>query len=73
MKIIEKYNKIQEIDTTVKLPCKVWTTFYETIPYVDILGDQISFGGDYKSLEEVRESLEYLVDQFGGKVEWSKK
>lgn len=73
MKIIEKYNKIQEIDTTVKLPRKVWTTFYETIPYVDILGDQISFGGDYKSLEEVRESLEYLVDQFGGKVEWSKK
>jgi len=73
MKIIEKYNKIQEIDTTVKLPRKVWTTFYETIPYVDILGDQISFGGDYKSLQEVRESLEYLVDQFGGKVEWSKK
>lgn len=73
MKIIEKYNKIQEIDTTVKLPWKVWTTFYETVPYVDLLGDQISFGGDYKSLEEVRESLEYLVDQFGGKVKWSKK
>lgn len=73
MKIIEKYNKIQEIDTTVTLPWKVWTTFYETIPYVDILGDQISFGGDYKSLQEIRESLEYLVDQFGGKVEWSKK
>jgi len=73
MKVIEKYNKIQEIGTTVELPWRVWTTFYATKTCVDLRGDHLSFGGDFKTLQEVRESLEYLVGEFGGKVKWGKK
>lgn len=39
---------------------------------LDVLGDQISFGEDYLSLQEARQVVEYLVNELGGgKVKWS--
>lgn len=41
---------------------------------IRVSGDQaaISADGDYGSLEEMREVVEWLAKQFGGKVDWSK-
>lgn len=41
---------------------------------IRISGDQaaISETGDYGSLEEMREVVEWLAKQFGGKADWSK-
>lgn len=77
MKAIDRYKKVQElkIDT---VPYNVWTTFeceqkYLSNQGIQIMGEFISLGGDYKNLDEIKESLEWLVDQFGGKVKWGRK
>ena len=72
MKIIEAYKKTQDLlSKTEEIPYNVWTTFYEKKPEkISIVGDQFCLGSDYKTLEEVRESLNWLVTQFGGKIDW---
>lgn len=70
MKVIKAYNKIQKLQPD-PLPYNVWTTFYERETSIQISGNLICLGSDYKSLEEVRDSLKYLVDQFGGEVQWT--
>jgi hypothetical protein len=39
---------------------------------IEIVGDQASFTTrtDFASLDEIRESISWLVHQFGGKVKW---
>jgi len=39
---------------------------------IEIAGDQASFTTitDFASLDEIRESISWLVHQFGGKVKW---
>ena len=74
MKAIEKYNKIQDLNKT-EVPWKVWTCFESNDKILlnhglEIAGSQICLGGDFKELDQVRESLEWLVDQLGGKISW---
>lgn len=43
--------------------------------HVSLFGDQIAFtneGGDYVDVMEARQALDWLIEQLGGKVKWSK-
>lgn len=73
MKFIEAFKKSQEINSQVEeYPWHVWTVFFDKKCKPEIMGEQISMGynTDYKTLDEVRTALEYMVDQMGGKVKW---
>jgi len=83
MKAIDRFKEVQKINKNAeKVPFHVWTVFPGqdsgggksslAVHGIEIMGDQINLGGDYVSLKQVREALEYLTDQFGGKVKWSK-
>lgn len=39
---------------------------------IDFSGDTASLGEDYCNIHEIREGLDWLVGQFGGKVKWEK-
>ncbi len=70
-KFIDKYNAIQKIGHSVEVPHGVWTLFPgENVHNLEVLGDQISLGGDYYSLEKARAAIEWYVDQLGGSVKW---
>lgn len=70
-KLIDKMKLATNINKTLpEIPWKVWTTFWNDRPEPRIADYQISFTGDYKNIEEVRESLEWLVKQFDGDVKW---
>lgn len=71
MKIIEQV-KLQE---DIKVPWHVWTKFGESAKHVTIMGKQVSLTseGDFGSIDEIREAIEFYVDQLGGTVKWSKK
>ena len=76
MKLHERITKIEKLEQLPgEIPYKVWTTFSENKDkFMSIFGSQITFNdGDYKSIEEVRESLDWLVDQLGGKITWRAK
>jgi len=77
MKAIDVFNKIQRANESLpEVPYSVWSSFdsgeYSMLGRhgIEISGDTISIGGDAKSLPEIRASLEWLVDQLGGKVNW---
>lgn len=70
MRAIDAYNEIQEISKQVKMPWAVNRAFKDF--ELEIMGDQISFGEDFLTLEEARETLELLTETLGGKVKWEK-
>lgn len=73
MKAYEAQKKIADIQDELEwLPYDVWTVFFEDEVQIQIYGDQVCFGSDFKSIKEVREALAYLVDQFGGTTKWKK-
>lgn len=61
--LIDKY-------APITVPYNVWTVFGEEAKEVRIAGDQASFGCDYKSLPELREAMEWYVQQLGGSIKW---
>lgn len=57
----------------IQLPWEVARLFYDMpgSKQLEIFGNQCSIGlGDYAHLDEMRDALTWLVDQFGGKVTW---
>jgi BRCT domain type II-containing protein len=73
---MKKAHKImKEIEALEKsvapIPYEVWTTFMES-PNYSLYGSQVCFGGDFKTLEQTRSAIEWLVVEFGGKVKWGK-
>jgi hypothetical protein len=74
VKTIKAFEKVQKLQKSNDLvPYHVWTSFegeYLQNNGIQIMGDQVCLGGDYKSVEEIQESLKWLVEQFGGKVDW---
>lgn len=72
MKIHKANSKIQEIQKSVdEIPWEVWTCFWDKYTQSRVSGEHISFGdSDYKTLQEMRKGIEWLVVQFGGNVEW---
>lgn len=70
-RFIDRYNLIQNIGQSVEMPYDVWTTLGSEPRQMYIMGDQIQIGdADFKSFSEVRESIEWLVRQLGGSVNW---
>ena len=70
--VVELNKEVTTIqDNIPSMPWHVWTTFsYETEPIIEIQGDTVCLGGDYKTVEEVKYSLTWLIEQFGGIVKW---
>lgn len=72
MKLHKANKKVKEMQESIdKIPYEVWTCFWDTHTMADLCGDNICFGNaDYKTLDEMRHGVEWLVDQFGGEVKW---
>jgi len=71
MKALVIYNKVQKLrEKQDEVPFSVKRMFREAYFEIDIVGDQISFGEDYVSLEYARENFEWVIDQLGGKITW---
>ena len=73
MKLIEKYKKIQEVGSTIKVPFEVRRFIgSETM---SVMGDQVciceALDCDYGNIQEVRNAIAWYVEQLGGKVKWS--
>lgn len=71
MKLHERLGKIEELQT-IELPYVVKCVFGEEI---GLFGNNIVFteSSDFSSLKDTRIALDWLVDQLGGTVKWSKK
>lgn len=57
---------------SIKFPWHVGRFFVDGSRQIDFSNDQASLGEDFGTLDELREVLNWLVDQFGGKITWSK-
>lgn len=68
--LIEKYNAIQAIGSEVKTPHEVFCLFKD-FRNADVVGDQISFGEDFVSLDSARNAVSWIVHQLGGTVKWN--
>jgi hypothetical protein len=73
MTLKEKLEKIEELQK-LTTPWKVMRLMGK----VELFGNHISFnadghGGDFVSLEEAREAIDWLVEQLGGQVKWRAK
>lgn len=54
----------------IEIPWEVRRFFPDHFNPLQIYGDQISFGGDFGNIEEVRIALDWLVEQLGGRAKW---
>ena len=71
-RILDIHNKIIDVTGgTPAIPYHVWTCFWDSSPELHISDLGIMFEGDMKNTEEIRDGLGWLVNQMGGKVEWS--
>lgn len=56
---------------TVELPWSITRLFpMEKIKYITFCRGEASLGEDYCNLHEIREAIDWLADQFNGKVKW---
>lgn len=73
MKILEAHKKITNIANSIEdIPYKVWTCFWSEKPQINIESDYFLLEGDCKNLKEMRDGIEWFVEQFGGTVKWEK-
>lgn len=69
----EKFKAVQEINAKVSIPWHVMCILSAgEIKEIEVVGNQISLGSDFASLEEVRVAVAWYVEQLGGTVKWSK-
>jgi len=72
MKAIKVYEKIQKLNEKQDdIPWNTRRLFREGYFEINIMGSEISFGEDYVSIEQAREGIQFIVEQLGGKVDWS--
>lgn len=65
-----KLHEQLKLQSQIEVPWHVWRFFGETQMNIELAGNQASFGEDYGELAELRGSIEWYVDQLGGKVMW---
>lgn len=66
-------HKIASEVSEVEVPWNVWRFIgSENTKRISIHGDQICLGEDYGSLDEVRNAIQWYVEQLGGTVKWKK-
>lgn len=76
MRAIDQLDEIQKIQAQAdKVPWGVWCLLGSNLlrdQGIDIIGRQISLheDGDFQTIDEVKESLTWLVEQFGGVALW---
>ncbi len=76
MRAIDEYNAVQELKSKrVKVPWSVWCMMPEKHEYlrdygIEIVGDDITFGGDFQRINVVKENFDWLVEQLGGVILW---
>ena len=58
---------------SIVMPHNVMRFFVDGSRQIDFAGNQASLGEDFGDLSEIRVALDWLVDQFGGKVKWKRK
>lgn len=58
---------------SIKFPWHVGRYFADNSRQIDFSGEELSFGEDYGTLDQVRTAVEWLVDQLGGTVKWKKQ
>jgi len=71
-KLYDKYKAIQKIGCNITIPHDVWKCFGGEIKEISVVGNQVSLGEDYVSIEEARNAAEWFVKQLGGQVKWQK-
>lgn len=67
----KKAHKKMKYVEPIKMPYNVMRFFVEGSREITFANDQASLGEDYGTIEELRDVVEWLADQFGGKVEWN--
>ena len=72
MRIIDQYNVINKLPK-IEVPYKVYSCFSSSKRDILIYDNTLSLGEDFKSLAEVREAVQWYVEQLGGNVKWSKE
>lgn len=71
--LFEKFKAVQEINAKVSMPWHVMRVLSsDEIKEIEVVGNQISLGQDFVSLEEARSAVKWYVEQLGGTVRWSK-
>lgn len=71
MRVIDALKVIERVSEEVETPWCLKRAFKDI--KVEAFGDQITFGEDFLSITEARESIEALVYTLGGKVEWEEE
>ena len=71
----KKNKEVKAIDMVVNqppiiFPYHVRRFFTEGSRQIDFSGDQVSFGEDFGTVDELRGVIEWFADQFDGKVKW---
>jgi hypothetical protein len=61
-----------KLQKDIQVPYNVWRMFGDDCKMISIAGNQASLGEDYGTIEDLRNALEFYVDQLGGKVKWDK-
>lgn len=61
-----------KLQKDIEVPYNVWRFFGQQSKIITVAGNQASFGEDYGTQEELRNAIEFYVDQLGGKVKWEK-
>lgn len=75
--LLDRFKEIQKIGLEVEIPFyNVSRLFFGSSKRkLYIFGNQVELGGedsDFCSIDEARTAIEWYVEQFGGKVKWSK-
>lgn len=54
----------------IEIPFNVWRMFRDTAAETRVHGNEISFGTDYGSLQEMRDAIKWYAAQLGGTITW---
>lgn len=64
---------LRQTPDELEAPWEVWTTMGDQSKKIMFAGKQISLGGDYKSLDEARATIDWYVRQLGGTAKWGEE
>lgn len=71
-RVIDSFKQIQAVQHRFKLPFDFWRLACESAKEIEIMGNQITMGQDYLTLEEARGAFDEVVAELGGTITWEK-
>lgn len=66
----EKLTHQLGLQKDIEVPWESWRFFGNNSKIILVSGKEASFGEDFGTVEELRDAIEFYVDQLGGKVKW---